>query len=85
MALIGDWPFFGQSRDKCLPPHVQHVLSAGSLRGSVQGPSCSLLQLAHRRGRRSPPAAPPGRGVGRRGPEVSFFVKRFGLPSLPSR
>ena len=50
MALMGDWPFLGQSLFMCLPPHVQHVLSLNSLRGSLHGPSCCLLQFGHRRG-----------------------------------
>jgi hypothetical protein len=55
MALMGDWPFLGQSLFMCLPPHVQHVLSVNSLRGSLHGPSCCLLQFGHLRGWRSPP------------------------------
>ena len=54
MALMGGWPFLGQSLFMCLPPHVQHVLSVNSLRGSLHGPSCCLLQFGHLRGWRSP-------------------------------
>ena len=54
IALMGDWPFLGQSLFICLPPHVQQVLSVNSLRGSLQGPSCCLLQFGHLRGWRSP-------------------------------
>ena len=54
MALMGDWPFVGQSLFICLPPHVQQVLSVNSLRGSLHGPSCCLLQFGHLRGWRSP-------------------------------
>ena len=50
IALMGDWPFVGQSLFMCLPPHVRHVLSVNSLRGSLHGPSSCLLQLGHRRG-----------------------------------
>ena len=48
IAVMGDWPFLGQSVFMCLPPHVQHVLSLNSLRGSLHSPSCCLLQLGQR-------------------------------------